>query len=256
MRLLFVALALLVSLIAFAAGTGDNSFIVGNNSSTAEKKIYFGKTNIIRVPASGGNLQYSNDSGSTYENIGSGGGLQVYTARITGAQINTGSSDQTSLAQIANASLSLTRYLGSLDIACTGSEIPSGTTCSSSAESVGVSWTVEAGTTWEACVQFASFIDQAASSNPVQYFRVVETENDSGTILQDVGKVIPNGGVRNIAENDFDSLEACTTLEFSTGGRRTVRLMYTQTVSGTATTYVHADGTYGRSIYWTVKRIK
>ncbi len=256
MRLLFVALALLVSLIAFAAGTGDNSFIVGNNSSTAEKKIYLGKTNIIRVPASGGNLQYSNDSGSTYENIGSGGGLEIYTARITGASISTGSSAQSTLAQLTNASLSLTRYIGSLDIACTGSETPSDTTCTSSAESVGVSWTADSGTIWKTCVQFTRFHDQAASSQPVQYYRVVETENTSATILQDVGEVIGTGGAVPSAQNSFSPMRVCSNFEFSSGGRKTVRLMYTQTVSGTVTTAVNADGTYGRSIYWTVQRLK
>lgn len=256
MRLLFVALALLVSLIAFAAGTGDNSFIVGNNSSTAEKKIYLGKTNIIRVPASGGNLQYSNDSGSTYENIGSGGGLEIYTARITGGSINTGSSAQGTLAQLTNASLSLTRHIGSLDIACTGSETPSGTTCASSAESVGVSWTVDSGTIWETCVQFTRFLDRAATANPVQYYRVVETENTSSAILQDVGEVASTGGAVPAADNSFAPVKVCSNLEFSSSGRKTVRLMYTQTVSGTVATAVNADNTYGRSIYWTVKRLK
>lgn len=70
----FIFVILFFCSVAFAAGVGDDTFIIGKPGSTANKEIKFrGSTRSIRDNLSTGKLEFSQD-GSTFKEIGSGTG--------------------------------------------------------------------------------------------------------------------------------------------------------------------------------------
>ena len=73
MRLLIYALAFILALMTFNAKITDNTLKLGDGNSSNNKQIEM-TDGIIKWDGSAGKLKFSNDAGSNYNDIGSGGG--------------------------------------------------------------------------------------------------------------------------------------------------------------------------------------
>lgn len=154
-------------------------------------------------------------------------------ASVGGANPSLGTSAQTAYVGIENGSLSLTQNTGSITtwIPCTGTNDASGTTCAAGNESAGVSFYAPAGTV-RACASFSHNIQLTAAATLETTFQIVETPNTAQTISQEGKSKVESGLFGASAVNATHPTEVCGTFVFTSSGRKTLRLMYEQTVSG------------------------
>lgn len=182
-------------------------------------------------------------------------------ASISGANPSMGSSAQTAYVGIEDTGLTLTNntVTGSnvltAQIPCSSTNAPSGTTCSSGSESVGVSWTQPIEGDVKACASF-SHGHNGASNQSLVTFQIVETAINAQTILQEGKDRISSG--RSVAQTVDDTypLKVCGTFHL-TAGQKALRLMYEQPAAVTTNViYGDASSTNGqRDIHWTVEPI-
>lgn len=182
-------------------------------------------------------------------------------ASISGANPSMGSSAQTAYVGIEDTGLTLTNntVTGSnvltAQIPCSSTNAPSGTTCSSGSESVGVSWTQPIEGDVKACASF-SHGHNGASNQSLVTFQIVETATNAQTILQEGKDRISSG--RSVAATNDDTypLKVCGTFHL-TAGQKALRLMYEQPAAVTTNViYGDASSTNGqRDIHWTVEPI-
>lgn len=185
-------------------------------------------------------------------------------ANISGANISQGTGNVSSYTGIENGSLTLTNNSGQGNIAaqipCSSTNAPSGTTCSSGNESVGVSFTPPGGWTGDvlACVSFSRYWTLAASSSAEIGYQIVETPNNAQTISQE-GKTRINH-LYSTPPSSISTgvpMRVCGNFTISSSSQKTLRLMYEMIVNaGTVTANeITADGnaTVGqRDIHWEV----
>jgi hypothetical protein len=178
-------------------------------------------------------------------------------ANIGGANPSLGLGNVSSYTEITNGSLDLVNNSGAgvipAQIPCSGTNPPTGLTCSAGNESVGVSFNLPAAGDVLACVSFSHEI-QAGSGSVAAWFQVVETPNNAQTILQE-------GGARIQSYHNMNGYigfphKVCGTLRFSSAGQKTLRLMYEQTSSGSPNASVivaDRNTSFGqRDIHWEV----
>lgn len=66
---------LLTSAVVFAASTSDFIFRIGPKGDiTTERQLILTDNNVLRVPSGGGDIEFTNDGGSSFKKIGSGSG--------------------------------------------------------------------------------------------------------------------------------------------------------------------------------------
>jgi hypothetical protein len=154
-------------------------------------------------------------------------------ANIGGANPSLGLGNVSSYTEITNGSLDLVNNSGPgvipAQIPCSGTNPPTGLTCSAGNESVGVSFNLPAAGDVLACVSFSHEI-QAGSGSVAAWFQVVETPNNAQTILQEGGARVQSFYSMN-ASVAFPH-RVCGTLRFSSAGQKTIRLMYEQVING------------------------
>lgn len=186
-------------------------------------------------------------------------------ANISGANPSLGTSAVTSYTGIENGSLTLTNNSGTgtlaAQIPCSSTNSPTGTTCSSGNESVGVSFTLPKAGDVLACASFTWYAQTAASAGAgaTAAFNVVETAANAQTILQE-GKTRSTARITTPATQNMDlaaPFRVCGTFTFASAGQKTLRLMYEQAISssGVATSQIQADADSNngqRDIHWEV----
>jgi hypothetical protein len=182
-------------------------------------------------------------------------------ANISGANPDLGGSAVTSYAGIENGSLTLTQNAGSIgaQIPCSSTNSPSGTTCASGNESVGVSFVAPTAGDVLACASFSHrFTGDTAGESVSTTFQIVETPTNSQTISQE-GKSRIQSEMYVISSNSFvqtNPLRVCGNFTFASAGQKVLRLMYEQSVSGTINTsaiFADAGASNGqRDIHWEV----
>ena len=151
-----------------------------------------------------------------------------------------GTSSVSAYTEMTDGSMELTLRSGSIaaQIACSGTNPSTGTTCSAGSESNGVAFTVPSPGAVLACASFGHQV-LASSGSVNAYFQVVETPNNAQTILQEGG-----ARMQSYIENSINGhpVRVCGTFNFATAGLKTLRVMYEQIASGTiSTNQVNAD---------------
>jgi hypothetical protein len=156
------------------------------------------------------------------------------------ADLNLGTSSVSSFSEITDGSMTLTNSTDpgvvAAKIACSGTNSPSGTTCSSGNESMGVSFDLPKVGAVRACVSFTHYLDVAANSRVRALFKMVETPTNAQTISQD-GKTKVYSSVES--RNSTTVLQVmhphqvCGTFNFTSSGTKMLRLMYEEQMAGT-----------------------
>jgi hypothetical protein len=225
------------------------------------------------------NIQHYSSSGGT-SRVGVGGAFsfQVYRfptssetaiaanvsnwrvdANIAGANGDLGTADQASYVGITNSAFTLTNNSGNnvltAQIPCSDTNPPTGTTCSSGDESIGVSFNLPVASDVIACASFGHAMVTGASGVINTTFQIVETPNNAQTILQEGKSRIPSSIIsQNTGANH--PLRVCGTFNFTSAGQKTLRLMYEQDITATVTTnFIAGDANAmlgQRDIHWEV----
>lgn len=182
-------------------------------------------------------------------------------ANISGGAPSLGNASVTSYTGLTHSSLTLVNNSGygniSAQIPCAGTEAPSGTTCSSGDESVGVSFDLPRAGDVLACASFSNEVSVTTGRVKVA-FQIVETAADAQTILQE-GKDRTHFQIEGVGSliNVGQSWRKCGTFSFDSAGQKTLRLFYEQnvetgTISG-STVLADASASDGqRDIHWEV----
>jgi hypothetical protein len=186
-------------------------------------------------------------------------------ANISGANPSLGSASVSSYTEITNGSLTLANNSGNGNIAaqipCSGTNAPSGTTCSAGSESVGVSFTVPAAGDVLACASFTHNSGRGGTptSSVLSTFQIVETPNNAQTITQEGKTRVQSGNANGNSGPQVTFLSSphrlCGTFSFSSTGQKTLRLMYEQTTNDFYESAILADGGASngqRDIHWEV----
>lgn len=147
--------------------------------------------------------------------------------------------------------LSMTKKTGSVNV-----EIPcesaasTGLTCSGSDELLGVSFDAPTGGTYHICADFNHLAQTQNSSGDSFYtaFRLVETNSDGSSVLQTPSSIVPsafsNGGT-TASINSGVPISVCGFFNFSSAGKKTIRVEYAQDVSGVNLSQIRIDGSIG-----------
>jgi len=182
-------------------------------------------------------------------------------ANVGGGNPDLGLSALTSYTGIEHGSLTLTNNTGNNTIAaqipCSSTNAPSGTTCSSGNESVGVSFTLPAPVDVMACASFNHYIQLGAAGSQEAAFQIVETPSNAQTISQEGKTRIQSRLGLSAAGDSITPFRVCGNFTFSSGGQKTLRLMREQiAASGTVSSnLILADNNTNqgqRDIHWEV----
>lgn len=164
-------------------------------------------------------------------------------ANIGGANIDLGSSDQASYVAPNNSSLTLTQNSGSdsVGISCSSTNDNSvgSTTCSAGSEEPGVVFNLPRAGQVECDFEFAHYATTGASGFINAAFQVVTTANGSQTISEEGNSRI-NSGTAEANGNAIIGHKITGKFNFTSSGKKTVRLMYEQDVNATVTTNIIA----------------
>jgi hypothetical protein len=192
-------------------------------------------------------------------------------ANISGATIDLGTANQTSYITPNNSGLTLTQNDESspVGISCSSTNDNSvgSTTCSAGNEEIGIVTNIPSAGSYRACFYFSHHLDfpnSPTTANADVTFQLVNTDNGSQTVPSDqkrLGKTrTQSGGDAFTNDNRFTMPHSnCGTFVFDSAGKKTIRLMYEQEISGTpSNNFIWADASSingQRDIHITVERI-
>ncbi len=141
-------------------------------------------------------------------------------------------------------------------IPCSTTVTPSGTTCSSGSESLGVAFTLPAAQDVLACASFAHRMTTGSSGVIRSTFQIVETPTNAQTVSQEGKSRIPSVLAMASVGPIAHPMRVCGTFTFSSGGQKVLRLRYEQDITTTVTTNevdIDADAEEGQNdIHWEV----
>lgn len=174
-------------------------------------------------------------------------------ATITGADPSLGTVAVPTSTEIVDAGLSIAANQNSapVEIPCSGTNPSTGATCSVGNESLGVVFDLLTAGDVLACVNFSHVVNLSGVIQTM--FRIAETPNNAQTILQ-IGDALQDN-VNNVdsPEQWAFPFRLCDILTFDSIGQKTLRLMYTQSVTPTVNnSQINADNSGGRTVRWEV----
>lgn len=180
-------------------------------------------------------------------------------ANISGANVDLGTSNQSSYIPMADSGLTLTNNGNGItaQIACQNGEASSGTTCTGD-EHIGIAYNQPKAGRVRACASFTHRISLPVSTPLFVAFQVAETANSSISIVTDGNTRVVSGDGTGTTETSSvaSSHQVCGDFNFTSAGQKTLRLMYEQSVSGTPSTNdIQADANAAigqRDVHWTV----
>jgi hypothetical protein len=236
-----------------------------------------GTKGLVPAPASGDAAadKFLHADGTWQVPAGSGSSFTPYLIdiNISGSDVSMGTGNEPAYTGLFNSGLTLTNNTtkgsdSSAQIPCASTTTPSGTTCVSVDEALGVAFTLGAGdvaadAVYEACAQFSHFVNITQGGPVDATFQIVETPNNATTVSQQGG-----GRVRSRFEsassaniNSAKPIHVCGTFNFTTDGQKVLKVMYEQTVTSTGVSAngVTADAATNngnRDFHMTVRRIK
>lgn len=166
---------------------------------------------------------------------------QFWAGNIHGANPSLGTVSVASYSLITDAGLQLDKLANSapVQIGCASGTAPSGTTCSSD-EAIAFAPTVSKKGDYMACFALTHNLNKsAAGGGAYAAFTVAETGLTDAVIAQQGAKV--TGGTTDIDIQTEMSHHVCGILDFSTAGKKMVRLMYEQDATNVSSSLVAAD---------------
>lgn len=140
-----------------------------------------------------------------------------------------------SYTEITNGSLDLQLQSGSAsaEVPCSSTNPSTGLTCSAGSESLGIAFTPPTAGTYEVCGAFTQEMDLAVGAVLQTSFQWVETPNNAQTILQESKSYAQAGQQISAGSLTQWPIYTCGTFTFADTSKRTLRMMYEQSVSGT-----------------------
>lgn len=167
-------------------------------------------------------------------------------AVITGTYTLSNSGSYTTMTN-ASASLVNSPTSNRIDakIACAGTTVATGLTCSGVDESNGITFDMPREQYVKACVYFGA--GYATASSGTLLFRIAETANNAQTSIQDGATVTNAGG--NYANTSYTPHTNCSTLKLGQG-TKTLRLFYATSNAAAATVSPNS------TLRWTVEPIE
>jgi hypothetical protein len=181
-------------------------------------------------------------------------------ANISGGEPSLGVANVSTYTGITLGTLTLTNNTGNnvltAQIPCSATNAPTGTTCSSGDESVGVSFNLPVAGDVLACASFGHYLNRASTATIGSTFQIVETPNNAQTISQEGKSRVQSYLAGNSNSEAVFPFRVCGNFTFASAGQKTLRLFYEQAVSGTPTASVlvaAANTDQGqRDIHWEV----
>jgi len=188
-------------------------------------------------------------------------------ATIGGGNPGLGTSSVTTYTGLTNSGLTLSKNIDSaaVYIACASTEQGTSTSCTTYDESVGIVFDVPSVGTYRACVEFSHYVNYTNSSvNMDAVFQIIQTGNTDQTTVASGNSRIQSSPIDTNHTNNVQAanpINLCGNFKFSSTGAVTLRLMYTQSASGTiSNNFILADQgsseSGNRDIHWTVWQIK
>jgi len=140
-----------------------------------------------------------------------------------------------SYTEITNGSLDLQLQAGSAsaEVPCSSTNPSTGLTCSAGSESLGIVFTPPTAGTYEVCGAFTQEMDLAVGAVLQTSFQWVETPNNAQTILQESKSYAQAGQQISAGSLTQWPIYTCGTFTFGDTSKKTLRIMYEQSVSGT-----------------------
>ena len=156
---------------------------------------------------------------------------------IGGATVDLGSSNLTAYTEITNGSLDMVINPGSASarIPCSGSNPPTGLTCSAGDESLGVVFTPPFAGKFEVCGMFSHQAQLAAASDVGAYFEWIETPTNDATTLTQESNGRVNSSPAGASGSGRNPVRVCGQVVFNSVNETVLRLMREQTATGTIT---------------------
>jgi hypothetical protein len=155
-------------------------------------------------------------------------------ANIGGTSPSLGASSISTLTEITSSALTMTVNTGSLPatIPCSSTNPSTGLSCAAGNESIGVTFDLPQAGNVFACAKFSH--NATVNNGTVSAgFVLVETGNSNQTVLQSANqKVSSEISTAASVANGFPHT-VCGVLKFATAGKKTLRVMYEQFISGT-----------------------
>lgn len=151
-----------------------------------------------------------------------------------------------SYTELTDAGLNLVPNSGSAptEIACSGTNPSTGTTCAAGNESMGIAFTPPMAGRYRVCTTYGS----DANAGGTVEVQLIETPNNAQTIIQE-------GNGRTGHSGSTAPVRVCGNFNFNDTSKRTVRLMYEKD-GGTYLVYADRSSTIGqRDIHFTVENI-
>ena len=182
---------------------------------------------------------------------------------IGGANPNLSATAETAYIGIDDAGLDMVINDGSMsaEIPCSSTNLPTGLTCSSGNESVGVAYNLPKAGSVEACFDFAHQLVSDVPGSIDVVFQVVETDCNSQTITKE-GNIRMDGGIDMgsvYGAHGVQPRHVCGIFKHDSAGQKCYRLMYEQalvaTVSSNRINAERAAGRGQRDIHVSVKPI-
>lgn len=183
---------------------------------------------------------------------------------VAAANVDLGTSNVSSYAEITDSALSLTNNTAkstvAAQIACASGTASTGTTCSS-AESVGIAFEISRAGIYQVCADFSHKINVASTTGDATVgFQLVETTNTSSAIVQEGGGRLNSRKLASTAASSPDGtiypVPLCGTFRFDSVGKKTIRLMREQNIVATVNQnalQIAGDALTGQpDMHWTV----
>jgi len=157
-----------------------------------------------------------------------------------------------SFTEMTSSVMDLVVNSGSVDtqIACSGTNPSTGTTCAAGDESNGIAFSIPRAGAALAC---ASFSHYSSGLNGGVTFQIVETPNNAQTILQEGKTRLQNSTTGT--PDQVSTLRLCGVFNFASAGQKTLRVMFEQNLTVAANNSVLGDrdaNTGQRDIHWEV----
>lgn len=122
-------------------------------------------------------------------------------------------------------------------IPCTSTNPSTGLTCAAGDEQIGFAFDLPKAGRVKVCMEFGHNMQVAANTNIDVVFQLVETSNTAQTIVQEGGSRVASYKLNStsVVTNEHQPINICGTFNFSTAGKKTIRLMNIVEVGGSPT---------------------